>query len=235
MGQPVMAQNGLFSLVVDVPPALATGLAGAAGLWLELTADGEVFPRQAITPEIYALMCATADRASSLIGVLPVASGGTGLDSPGPAGSYLRSDGTAWQAAPLNPADLPALIAQNDAVAALASTTSAVFVDAAGLTTFSYDAPAARTYLVHVDLSCYVSAATRVSFRLLVDGVAVPNQPANAMSFFFNTLGEHNRLSFRVPVAMALGTHVLKLQWLVAGGATVTTDGNDFRCFTISG
>jgi hypothetical protein len=41
-------------------------------------------------------------------GVLPVANGGTGLDSPGAAGNVLRSTGSGWTSAPLTGADVPA-------------------------------------------------------------------------------------------------------------------------------
>lgn len=39
--------------------------------------------------------------------LVPPALGGTGLRAPGPAGSFLRSDGTAFTASPLVPLDLP--------------------------------------------------------------------------------------------------------------------------------
>lgn len=64
----VMAQDGLFSVVFAAPSVL-TDLSGATEVWLEVNVDGEVYPRQKVTPEIYAAMCATADDASKLGGV----------------------------------------------------------------------------------------------------------------------------------------------------------------------
>ncbi|MFN6963199.1 MAG: tail fiber domain-containing protein [Pyrinomonadaceae bacterium] len=45
---------------------------------------------------------------SNLTGVLGAANGGTGINSPGAAGSFLRSTGTAWAASPILAADIPA-------------------------------------------------------------------------------------------------------------------------------
>ena len=41
------------------------------------------------------------------LGTVPVALGGTGLTTPGAAGSLLRSDGSAWTSAPLSAPDIP--------------------------------------------------------------------------------------------------------------------------------
>ena len=41
------------------------------------------------------------------LGVVPAANGGTGLNSPGAAGSFLRSDGGAWSSGPLIAPDIP--------------------------------------------------------------------------------------------------------------------------------
>ncbi len=45
--------------------------------------------------------------ASSIIGVLPIGNGGTGLSTSGAAGNYLRSNGTNWTSSALQAADLP--------------------------------------------------------------------------------------------------------------------------------
>ena len=42
------------------------------------------------------------------LGVVPAANGGTGLSSPGAAGSFLRSDGGSWASGPLAASDIPA-------------------------------------------------------------------------------------------------------------------------------
>jgi hypothetical protein len=42
------------------------------------------------------------------LGIVPAGNGGTGLTSPGAAGSFLRSDGSAWTSGPLTAPDVPA-------------------------------------------------------------------------------------------------------------------------------
>ncbi len=42
------------------------------------------------------------------LGIVPTAKGGTGLSSPGAAGQFLRSDGSAWTTSPLLAPDIPA-------------------------------------------------------------------------------------------------------------------------------
>jgi hypothetical protein len=61
----VMATNGLFTLPVQ-DAALATELGSAAQVWLEVTVGSDTFPRQLVTPQIFALMCGTADAAQSV-------------------------------------------------------------------------------------------------------------------------------------------------------------------------
>lgn len=45
--------------------------------------------------------------AANITGTLPMAAGGTGLDSSGAGGNILRSDGTNWTSSPLQAADIP--------------------------------------------------------------------------------------------------------------------------------
>src|SRR5262249_26619415 len=42
------------------------------------------------------------------LGIVPAINGGTGLSSPGAAGNFLRSNGTAWTSGPLSASDIPA-------------------------------------------------------------------------------------------------------------------------------
>src|SRR5258706_11620954 len=70
----VMATNGLFTFPIN-DAALTTELAAASQVWLELSVGNDTFARQPVTPQLYALMCGTAD---NLSGVLSMAHGGTG-------------------------------------------------------------------------------------------------------------------------------------------------------------
>lgn len=61
----VMAVNGLFTVTID-DAALATELAGqSAGVWLDVTVGSDSYPRQQVTPEIYAILASQADSLSS--------------------------------------------------------------------------------------------------------------------------------------------------------------------------
>jgi hypothetical protein len=43
------------------------------------------------------------------LGIVPATNGGTGLDSTGASGNFLRSNGTSWTSLPLSAADIPDL------------------------------------------------------------------------------------------------------------------------------
>ncbi len=57
--------NGLFTVQVPVTPELSAALAQPQ-VWLEMTVNGDTFPRQQLTPDVYALLCGTADGLSSV-------------------------------------------------------------------------------------------------------------------------------------------------------------------------
>lgn len=104
--------------------------------------------------------------------------------------------------------------------------------------TWTVAVPVAKTYLLRVDLSCYMTVgADQVAFQVMVDGGAVAAQPDFAARFYFNSLSEHNRLSWLCPIAFAsTGNKAIKLQWRVVNAAgTVTTNADDFRMFTLFG
>src|SRR5713226_3707034 len=66
LGTPVNAQmvgatNGLFTIAINADQALMTRLTTASQVWLEVTAGNDTFPRQLVTPDVYALMCGNAD------------------------------------------------------------------------------------------------------------------------------------------------------------------------------
>jgi hypothetical protein len=60
----VMVSNGLFTLTI--PDAnLRSEVAGATEVWVEMTADLDTFPRQKVSSNLFALVCAAADQLSS--------------------------------------------------------------------------------------------------------------------------------------------------------------------------
>jgi hypothetical protein len=119
--------NGLFTQVIsvdkDLMPGALQNLSNAQEVWLEVTtnmgtATQETYTPQRVTSSIFALACATADVANGLAttvtldagkitGVLPLANGGTGIKTPGAAGSFLRSDGASWVSSRISAADVP--------------------------------------------------------------------------------------------------------------------------------
>ena len=56
----VQVSNGLFTVNVPVDDTLAA-VFGMSPLWLEMTVNGDTFPRQQLTPDVYALVCGTAE------------------------------------------------------------------------------------------------------------------------------------------------------------------------------
>jgi hypothetical protein len=132
--------------------------------------------------------------------------------------------------------------AQSVAMSTAATTTSASFVDAAGWSTFTFNAPIAKTYVVHVDLAVFLSAGNGYAYFQLVNTTTSTNYaPADAVVYLPSGLTvAATQLSvpksFRIPVAMSAGNNVLKLQWKQSGGATIGTDTTSTpRTFTVTG
>jgi hypothetical protein len=61
----VMASNGLFTFSIS-DDNIRSELASANQVWLEVTVGNDIFPRQQVTPDVYALMCASAQQADQL-------------------------------------------------------------------------------------------------------------------------------------------------------------------------
>jgi hypothetical protein len=62
----VMAQSGLFTLTMPLAGSDVTAMAAAPALWMEVTAGNDTFPRQIVTPQVFALFAGTADQANAL-------------------------------------------------------------------------------------------------------------------------------------------------------------------------
>ena len=125
-----------------------------------------------------------------------------------------------------------------------AATSSTSFADigdgaATGFATWAVTVPVAKTYLLHVDLSFYVTgAAGNVTFQIMVDAATTGvSNPAAASVMGVNALSTHMAKSWRVPIAFAAaGSKVVKLQWKVSNVLMVATvDTTDYRLFTLQG
>lgn len=150
-----------------------------------------------------------------------------GVDGPGLGMAYLKA---------IADATLCAVGYQGqDYQAATASTSSSLsFVDVGGFPSWSFTAPIAKTYLVHVDCTASLTGLTNgvLFWQVVNNGNAItPSQ-----SFVFNSNLWALPMSFRVPVSMVAGTNVIKLQWKVNNASAVaTTATTNFRCFTVTG
>jgi hypothetical protein len=89
----VMATNGLFTFPIT-DANLQTELADAAQVWLELTVGTDVFARQLVSPQLYAVMCGTADVANSMPNVSDV-SGNIGIGTTAPGAPLQLAHATA--------------------------------------------------------------------------------------------------------------------------------------------
>lgn len=56
ISMPVMAENGLFTVSVPVDGTLKAALVATAQPWLEVTAGADIFPRQPVSADVYALI-----------------------------------------------------------------------------------------------------------------------------------------------------------------------------------
>jgi hypothetical protein len=122
------------------------------------------------------------------------------------------------------------------------TTTSGSFVDigngsSTGFSTYTFAAPIAKTYLVSVDLSCYLSGLGGGNgFQLqLVNATTSASYSDAATKFEVNSAGQVQHYAFRFGVPMNAGSNVLKLQALALTGCTFAVDSLCFRCFTVTG
>ncbi len=104
-----------------------------------------------------------------------------------------------------------------------------------GYTTWSFSAPIAKTYLVHVDLQCYMTvAADSATFQLVNTTTSINYGDASAQ-ITMTALNSRTACHFLLPVVMQSGANVLKLQWKTTGVGTAQVDVADFRKFTVTG
>jgi hypothetical protein len=123
------------------------------------------------------------------------------------------------------------------------STSSTTFVDigngtSTGFSTFTFNAPLAKTYEVRVDVGLFNSvlvATDGVGIQLVntTTGVTAPN----ATSFYWPSAANQRYVFNRVyPMAMQAGNNVLKLQWRVGNpGSTVNVDAAALRVYSVRG
>jgi hypothetical protein len=105
----VMATNGLFTFPIT-DANLTTELASASQVWLEVTVGSDVFARQLVNPQLFAVSCGTADVANSYGGSsLSISKYSTDIN---PAWLFLnKANGTAASPAPVATGDILGQIA----------------------------------------------------------------------------------------------------------------------------
>lgn len=104
---------------------------------------------------------------------------------------------------------------------------------------WSLIAPVAKTYLLHVDVTCWTSvlglgSRSTATFQLLVDGAVVPLNNGTACIDMISTVNFSSG-SWRVPLTLTAGIHTVQLQVKVNSGATVSNSGNGARVFSVTG
>ena len=106
-----------------------------------------------------------------------------------------------------------------------------------GFSPSSFTIPITKTYLVHVNLSCYVTGSVGwANFRVAIDGSEPAGQPTSSQHFYFNTVSEHTRISFFVPIAFTSGSRTVTARWAVQTADTIiSVNSDDFLCFTLMG
>jgi hypothetical protein len=104
--------NGIFGVKLD----FGSNFTGA-GRFLEIRVQQMgggltlLTPRQAVTSAPYTIRSLSAASADSVAGVLGIANGGTGIGPMfPPSNTYLRSNGSGWQAAGISASDVPSNI-----------------------------------------------------------------------------------------------------------------------------
>lgn len=93
----------------NVPANAAQGY--SAGTGVSINASNSISNTGVLSVGVSAPLAATGGPQNPTIllsGTVQVANGGTGFDSAGPAGSFLRSDGSAWTRSTLLASDVPA-------------------------------------------------------------------------------------------------------------------------------
>ena len=131
--------------------------------------------------------------------------------------------------------------AQQNLVLGTQTTTSTSYVDLTGTAT-TFSAPIAKVYLVMVLIKPFMTGAQDgINFRLMNNSVAIASAATNsAMGQFIITaqLVAYQAFSFMVPVAMAVGTNNLKLQWELQFGnasAVAKVDSGSACVYTFMG
>lgn len=120
------------------------------------------------------------------------------------------------------------------------ATNSTSFSDVGGWPSWTFSAPASKTFLVHVDVGLFVSVVAGgggyVFLQLVNTTTSTNYAPADNMIFFLTT-GVTLYKSLHIPVAMNAGNNVLKLQWKVNAATTTgdTDNGSTPRAFTVTG
>ena len=134
----VAASNGLFTLTIT-DANLDTELSSASAVWLEMIVGNDSYPRQLVTPELFAIHASHADDSANLGGK--------------PASAYLTS------------ATASSTYATQSSLASYLTTAAAAstYVPQSTLASYLTTADAASTYATQSSLASYLTTATASS------------------------------------------------------------------------
>lgn len=131
-----------------------------------------------------------------------------------------------------------AYLAQDEAACTASSTTSTSFANIGGMPTYTFNAPVAKVYLVHLDITgCFQSVGTSgIAFRLSNNTNSTIGNNLT-WSWFPSAINNRSgKFSNRTPITMVAGNNVLQVQWkILVGGDTGNTDTVTSRAITVTG
>jgi hypothetical protein len=118
------------------------------------------------------------------------------------------------------------------------STTSTSFGNVTNMPTYTFSAPVAKVYLVHVDICGIFQSAGSGGIALRLSNNTNSTIGNNLTWSWFPTAinTRSSRFSACTPITMVAGNNVLQMQWKVlTGGDTAAVDTVTSRAFTVTG
>lgn len=118
------------------------------------------------------------------------------------------------------------------------STTSTTFGNVTNMPTYTFSAPVAKVYLVHLDVTGIFQSVGTSGIALRLSNNTNSTIGNNlTWSWFPSVINNRSgKFSARTPMTMVAGNNVIQVQWKVlVGGDTAAVDTVTSRAFTVTG